>query len=112
MGSGSFLLGAFDALAAAFSGDGWYAYGRLQNVDLMLLPKILVPDIANFASFAFDEPVNSPLPLVNRHHWPLIDPAKAAGSEEEILQCFRQVRDEMRRVFEAYAAGLRDATKL
>ena len=38
-----------------FSGDGWYAYGRLQNVDLMLLPKILVPDIANFASFAFDE---------------------------------------------------------
>ncbi|MGO8764740.1 MAG: Eco57I restriction-modification methylase domain-containing protein [Limisphaerales bacterium] len=37
-----------------FSGDGWYAYGRLQNVDLMLLPKILVPDIANFASFAFD----------------------------------------------------------
>jgi hypothetical protein len=38
-----------------FSGDEWYAYGRLQNVDLMLLPKILVPDIANFASFAFDQ---------------------------------------------------------
>ena len=38
-----------------FSGNEWYAYGRLQNVDLMLLPKILVPDIANFASFAFDE---------------------------------------------------------
>jgi hypothetical protein len=38
-----------------FSGDEWYAYGRLQNVDLMLLPKVLVPDIANFASFAFDE---------------------------------------------------------
>jgi type I restriction-modification system DNA methylase subunit len=38
-----------------FSGDGWYAYGRLQNVDLMMLPKILVPDIANFASFAFDD---------------------------------------------------------
>jgi type I restriction-modification system DNA methylase subunit len=38
-----------------FSGEEWYAYGRLQNVDLMLLPKILVPDIANFASFAFDE---------------------------------------------------------
>ena len=46
---------------------------------------------------------------VNRHHWPFIDPAKAAGSEEEILQCFRQVRDEMRRVFEAYAAGLSDS---
>jgi arsenate reductase len=48
---------------------------------------------------------------VNRHHWPFIDPAKATGSEEEILNCFRMVRDEMRRVFEAYAAGLRDAAK-
>ena len=48
---------------------------------------------------------------VNRHHWPFLDPAKAAGSEEEILICFRRVRDEMRRVFEAYAAGLRDGKK-
>ena len=46
---------------------------------------------------------------VNRHHWPFLDPAKATGSEEEILNCFRQVRDEMRRVFEAYAAGWCDA---
>jgi arsenate reductase len=48
---------------------------------------------------------------VNRHHWPFADPAKATGSEEEILACFRRVRDEMRRVFEAYAAGLRDAAQ-
>ncbi len=48
---------------------------------------------------------------LNRHHWPFFDPAKAIGSEEEILACFRQVRDEMRRVFEAYAAGLLDAAK-
>ena len=46
---------------------------------------------------------------VNRHHWPFLDPARATGSEEEILAVFRQVRDEMRRVFEAYAAGLREA---
>jgi arsenate reductase len=46
---------------------------------------------------------------VNRHHWPFFDPAKATGSEEKILKCFRAVRDEIRRVFEAYAAGLRDA---
>ena len=46
---------------------------------------------------------------LNRHHWPFFDPAKATGSEAEILQCFRTVRDEMRRVFDAYAAGLRDA---
>ena len=48
---------------------------------------------------------------LNRHHWPFFDPAKATGSDEEILKCFRTVRDEMRRVFEAYAVGLRDATK-
>ncbi len=49
---------------------------------------------------------------VNRHHWPFLDPAKATGSEAEILACFRGVRDEMRRVFEAYAAGLRDGVIL
>jgi arsenate reductase len=48
---------------------------------------------------------------VNRHHWPFFDPAKATGNTEEVLQCFRTVRDEMRRVFEAYAAGLRDGNK-
>jgi len=47
---------------------------------------------------------------LNRHHWPFFDPAKAAGSEVEILNCFRTVRDEMRRAFEAYAAGLRDGS--
>jgi len=25
---------------------------------------------------------------LNRHHWPFDDPAKATGSEEEILACF------------------------
>lgn len=49
---------------------------------------------------------------LNRHHWPFFDPAKATGSEAEILQCFRTVRDEMRRVFEAYADGWRDAKKM
>ena len=38
-----------------FRGAAWYGYGRLQNIDLMLLPKILVPDIADRASFALDE---------------------------------------------------------
>ena len=49
---------------------------------------------------------------VNRHHWPFDDPAKAAGSEVEQLTVFRRVRDEMRRGFEAYAAGLRDSSKM
>jgi arsenate reductase len=45
---------------------------------------------------------------VNRHHWPFDDPAKVQGSEEEILQAFRRVRDEIRRAFEAYGAGRKD----
>ena len=45
---------------------------------------------------------------VNRHHWPFYDPARAEGSEAEQLQVFRRVRDEMRRVFEAYATGRKD----
>lgn len=45
---------------------------------------------------------------VNRHHWGFDDPAKAGGTEEEKLAVFRRVRDEMRRVFEAYAAGRKD----
>jgi arsenate reductase len=48
---------------------------------------------------------------VNHHHWGFYDPAKAEGTEEEILKVFRQVRDEIRRVFEAYGAGRRDSAK-
>ena len=46
---------------------------------------------------------------VQRHHWGFDDPAHVAGSAEEQLATFRRVRDEMKRVFEAYAAGRRDA---
>ena len=48
---------------------------------------------------------------VNRHHWPFDDPAHATGTEAEKLAVFRRVRDEIRRRFEAYAAGWRDALK-
>lgn len=45
---------------------------------------------------------------LNRHHWGFDDPAHATGNEEEQLIVFRRVRDEIRKVFEAYAAGRRD----
>ena len=48
---------------------------------------------------------------VNRHHWGFDDPAHATGSEAEKLAVFRRVRDEIRRVFEAYAAGRVDQAK-
>lgn len=31
-----------------------------------------------------------------KEHWPLNDPAKAAGSEEEIMMVFRESRDDIR----------------
>ncbi len=46
---------------------------------------------------------------VNRHHWGFVDPAHATGTEEEIMAVFRSVRDQIRLVFEAYAAGYREA---
>lgn len=48
---------------------------------------------------------------VNRHHWGFDDPAQAAGTEAEKVAVFRRVRDEIRRVFEAYADGRRDGLK-
>lgn len=45
---------------------------------------------------------------VNRHHWGFDDPAHATGTEEEQMQVFRRVRNEIQRVFEAYAAGRQD----
>ena len=49
---------------------------------------------------------------VNRHHWGFDDPAHATGTEAEKLAVFRRVRDEIRRVFEAYAAGRVDQAKV
>ena len=47
----------------------------------------------------------------HRHHWGFEDPAHAEGSEDEIMEIFRKVRDEIKLVFEAYAAGIRSAHK-
>jgi arsenate reductase len=48
---------------------------------------------------------------VNRYHWGFNDPAHATGTDEEILQVFRHVRDQIKLVFEAYAAGYRESKK-
>jgi arsenate reductase (thioredoxin) len=47
---------------------------------------------------------------VNRYHWGFDDPARAQGTEEEIYAEFRRVRDQIKLVFEAYAAGLREGS--
>lgn len=48
---------------------------------------------------------------LNRHHWPFDDPAHATGTEEEQFAVFRRVREEIARVFGAYAAGRLDERK-
>jgi len=48
---------------------------------------------------------------VNRYHWGFDDPAHATGTDEEKLAVFRRVRDEIKMVFEAYAAGRGDQVK-
>lgn len=46
---------------------------------------------------------------VKRHHFGFDDPAYAHGDEATVLAEFRRVRDEIKKVFEAYASGLSDA---
>jgi arsenate reductase len=45
-------------------------------------------------------------PGVEKIHWPLADPARATGTEEEIMAAFRATRDEVRRRVENLLSGL------
>ena len=47
---------------------------------------------------------------VDRFHWGFEDPPKAVREGESELDAFRRIRDEIRQVFEAYAAGYRQAS--
>jgi len=44
---------------------------------------------------------------IARYHWGFEDPAKAQGTDHEVLEAFRRIRDEIAKVFGAYAAGIR-----
>jgi arsenate reductase len=35
-------------------------------------------------------------PHIRKEHWPIADPAKAVGSEDEIMEMFRATREEIR----------------
>lgn len=47
----------------------------------------------------------------HRYHWGFTDPAHATGTPEEVLAEFRRVRDAIRLVFEAFAAGYRQGKR-
>ena len=42
---------------------------------------------------------------VEKLHWPFEDPAAVAGSEEDVLEAFRRVRDQLRTAIEVYFHG-------
>ena len=46
---------------------------------------------------------------VSRYHWGFEDPPHTQNNEESELDAFRRIRDEIKLVFEAYAAGYREA---
>ena len=46
---------------------------------------------------------------LNRYHWGFDDPAHAQGSEEEVKEVFRRVRDEIYMTIQAYVQGYREA---
>jgi len=48
--------------------------------------------------------------MVNRYHWGFEDPPHAQREGESELDAFRRIRDEIKLVFEAYAAGYREAS--
>ena len=48
----------------------------------------------------------------NRYHWEFLDPAKASGSDDEVMDVFRDVRDRIKLVLEAYVAGYREGRLL
>ncbi|MGB0744038.1 MAG: arsenate reductase ArsC [Opitutales bacterium] len=45
------------------------------------------------------------------HHFPFEDPPHAAREGEELIDAFRRIRDEIKKTFEAYAGGYRDAIR-
>ena len=49
---------------------------------------------------------------VKRYHWSFEDPPHAAREGEALIDTFRRIRDQIKLVFEAYAAGYTEAKAL
>jgi arsenate reductase (thioredoxin) len=72
--------------------------------DAMLARADLVVTVCGHA----DEHCPALPPTVKKLHWPLNDPAKADGSEEDIMQVFRASRDDIRNRVDELLATLRN----
>ncbi len=62
------------------------------------LNKERTKDIDMIITLCGDAEENCPVtpPHIKRIHWPLKDPARAKGTDEEIIKQFRAVRDEIK----------------
>ena len=51
-------------------------------------------------------------PEIKRLHWSIKDPAKAVGTEEDVMNEFRRVRDEIKRKFVNFIEDIADSAWL
>lgn len=50
-------------------------------------------------------------PATSKEHWPLPDPAKATGTEDQVMATFRTSRDDIRRRVEMLLEHLKSASR-
>lgn len=104
--------GRIEARSAGIEAHGMnpraIAVMREAGVDISLQSsKMLSPDMLEWADLVVtvcghaDEHCPALPPHVEKRHWPIEDPARATGTEEEILAKFRAVRDEIKHRVEA-----------
>ena len=127
LAEGILRAAAGDLIEVASAGSKPAGYVHPKSIEVM---KELGIDISGHTSKHLDEFLNRSVDTVitvcgnadqacpmfpgqvNRFHWGFEDPAHATGSEEEILNEFRRVLDQIKLVFEAYAAGLKRGKSL
>lgn len=69
---------------------------RSKHINEFLPPVGTPPDLIISVCSAAEQDCPIFPAAVERWHWPFDDPAHATGTEEEIMQEFRRVRDEIR----------------
>lgn len=127
LAEGILRAAAGDLIQVASAGSNPAGYVHPKSIEVM---KELGIDITSHHSKHMNEFLDRPVDTVitvcgnadqacpmfpgqlHRFHWGFDDPAHATGTEEEVLNEFRRVRDQIKLVFEAYAAGLRHAAAL
>ena len=122
LAEGILRAAAGDLIEVASAGSKPAGYVHPKSIEVM---REIGIDISGHTSKHLEEFLNRPVDTVitvcgnadqacpmfpcqlNRYHWGFDDPAHATGTEEQVLNEFRRVRDQICLVFEAYAAGLK-----